>query len=339
MILVQIYMDATKEPFTYLFINLTQECDERFKYLSHLFDNIGRVNVYIVEGQRYRKNVEYGNFNAIAFKNNKEQMIQFIPYQDRTYNQQIYQPRLSNITHIGMPQTNFNDGHVIYELMNVKGANNIVQNTPKVETVGVNVQTQPMQYAEAGTNINLANNRFAQAQPMQFFEAETNTNLPSNRFAQTQPIHTQSTNTPSQNHISTHNYTCKCEDDVEMDQTGIEYKSDFARRLQKSEVIPNAQPVTNYNLERPRQTESSTIYHIPQQSISHTQPPALQYRQTHGIENMETDAIDYQTQKPLHVPQAITHTERPRQTESSTIYHIPQQSISHTHPHIHTHTH
>merc|ERR1712112_605148 len=75
------------------------------------------------------------------------------------------------------------------------------------------------------------------------------------------------------------------------------------------------------------QTESSTIYHIPQDSISHTQPPAiqytqqktmhhipqqsiyhtpiqsiqptkitqqalqppaLQYRQTHGIENMET---------------------------------------------------
>ena len=48
---------------------------------------------------------------------------------------------------------------------------------------------------------------------------------------------------------------------------------------------------------------------------------------------METDAIEYKTQKPLHVPQAITHTERPRQTESSTIYHIPQESISHTQPH------
>ena len=39
---------------------------------------------------------------------------------------------------------------------------------------------------------------------------------------------------------------------------------------------------------------------------------------------MDTDAIDYQAQQLLHVPQAITHTERPRQTESSTIYHIPQ---------------
>ena len=45
---------------------------------------------------------------------------------------------------------------------------------------------------------------------------------------------------------------------------------------------------------------------------------------------METDVINYQTQKPLHVPHVITHTEKPRQTESSTIYHIPQQSISHT---------
>merc|ERR1711954_77769 len=119
-ILVQIYMDATKGPFSYLFINLTQECDEKFKFLSHLFDNIGRVNVYIVEGQTYRKELGYGNFNAIAFKNNNEHMIQFIPFQDRTYNQQIYQPGLSNITHIGMPQTNFNDGHMRYEPMNAK---------------------------------------------------------------------------------------------------------------------------------------------------------------------------------------------------------------------------
>merc|ERR1712114_148636 len=53
-------------------------------------------------------------------------------------------------------------------------------------------------------------------------------------------------------------------------------------------------------------TESSTLYHIPQQSISHTKPAGIEYRQTHGIVNMETDVIDYQTQKPLHVPQPMT---------------------------------
>ena len=119
-----------------------------------------------------------------------------------------------------MPHTNFNDGHV---------ANNIVPKTPKVETVGVN--PQPMQYSEAGTNTNLANNRFAQTQPINFSEAGVNTNLPSNRFTQTHEgkVDMQSVNIPNQNQISTHNYTCKCEDDVEMDQMGIQYRSDFAR--------------------------------------------------------------------------------------------------------------
>ena len=36
--LVDVYMEATKEPFTYLFINLTQECPPKVKYLSRLFD-------------------------------------------------------------------------------------------------------------------------------------------------------------------------------------------------------------------------------------------------------------------------------------------------------------
>ena len=50
---------------------------------------------------------------------------------------------------------------------------------------------------------------------MQHFEAGTNTNLANNRFSQTQPIkvNMQSTNIPSQNQISTHNDSCKCEDD------------------------------------------------------------------------------------------------------------------------------
>ena len=32
--LVDVYMEATKDPFTYLFINLTQECQPKVKYLS-----------------------------------------------------------------------------------------------------------------------------------------------------------------------------------------------------------------------------------------------------------------------------------------------------------------
>ena len=37
--LIDIYMEATKDPFSYLFINLTQECQPEVKYLSNLFDS------------------------------------------------------------------------------------------------------------------------------------------------------------------------------------------------------------------------------------------------------------------------------------------------------------
>ena len=64
MVLVRIYMDATKMPFSYLFINLTQECDERVKYLSNLFD--GNINVYINEGRSFKKYIAHGSFENIT---------------------------------------------------------------------------------------------------------------------------------------------------------------------------------------------------------------------------------------------------------------------------------
>ena len=45
--LIQIYSKACKFPFSYLFINLTQEGEEKVKYLSHLFDYDHYVMVYI----------------------------------------------------------------------------------------------------------------------------------------------------------------------------------------------------------------------------------------------------------------------------------------------------
>ena len=67
-----------------------------------------------------------------------------MPYQEGFYNHVISEPRLSNITHIGMPQINFDDGQMEYEMKQIQGTRNIVQNTytQKVETVGVNSQTQ-----------------------------------------------------------------------------------------------------------------------------------------------------------------------------------------------------
>ena len=46
--LVDVYMEATKDPFTYLFINLTQECPPKVKYLSRLFDWDHFCNVWVI---------------------------------------------------------------------------------------------------------------------------------------------------------------------------------------------------------------------------------------------------------------------------------------------------
>ena len=44
--LIEIYKEATKNPFSYLLINLTQECDPSVKYLSHVFDKNHSLKVY-----------------------------------------------------------------------------------------------------------------------------------------------------------------------------------------------------------------------------------------------------------------------------------------------------
>ena len=46
--LVDVYTEATKDPFTYLFINLTQECPPKVKYLSRLFDWDHSCKVWVI---------------------------------------------------------------------------------------------------------------------------------------------------------------------------------------------------------------------------------------------------------------------------------------------------
>ena len=45
--LMNIYALATKDPYSYLFINLTQECPDAIKFTSHLFDFDHYIKVYI----------------------------------------------------------------------------------------------------------------------------------------------------------------------------------------------------------------------------------------------------------------------------------------------------
>ena len=45
--LIKIYIEATKDPFSYLFINLTQECEPEVKYLSQIFTKDNSVKAFV----------------------------------------------------------------------------------------------------------------------------------------------------------------------------------------------------------------------------------------------------------------------------------------------------
>ena len=45
--LIKMYIEATKDPFSYLFINLTQECKPKVKFLSQLFDKDHVVKSFV----------------------------------------------------------------------------------------------------------------------------------------------------------------------------------------------------------------------------------------------------------------------------------------------------
>merc|ERR1712081_46978 len=74
MVLVDIYEDATVKPFSYLFLNLTQECDESVKYLSDLFDD--DVKVYTREGKKFKKSIGEGNFRSFRLKEDMQRGIE-----------------------------------------------------------------------------------------------------------------------------------------------------------------------------------------------------------------------------------------------------------------------
>ena len=97
MLLVDIYQDATVKPFSYLFINLTQECDYRVKYLSDLFD--GSVKVYVQEGKGYKKMVGEGSYKNFMLRDTVTtnlMLTEFRPFQQvinpyqETQHQNVY---------------------------------------------------------------------------------------------------------------------------------------------------------------------------------------------------------------------------------------------------------
>merc|ERR1711954_157810 len=355
MILVDIYEDATVKPFSYLFLNLTQKCDESVKYLSDIFDD--DVKVYTHEGKKFKKSIGEGNFRSFRLKEDMQRGIELKEFKPiskinnsnyiapnwQRQNQNVYFQPIQNKAEKCIPcqHEDLNERHRKHAIKSETESTSIntllpsnqytqtirpqynstatetdmlqhrlIQTTkPQQESIGIetsmnrdtDTQTDQMRYVNRGSNTySMGNALGIQTDPIISSNRGSNTDLFGNTIAmQTESGGVSNTGT---NTVETGEPT---------------YRSQYARQIA-------AMPMDT--------TESSTLYHIPQQSISHTKPAGIEYRQTHGIENMERDVIDYQTQKPLHVPQPITHTEKLRQIESSTIYHIPQLSISHAQP-------
>ena len=69
--LLNYYNKATMQPYTYLFINLTQECEERVRYLSHIFEKTHIVKCYnsnsVSELTDGKKDGNFTNFKKMWF--------------------------------------------------------------------------------------------------------------------------------------------------------------------------------------------------------------------------------------------------------------------------------
>ena len=66
--LIEMYKQATKDPFSYLMINLTQECNDDLKYLSHLFNQKKSIKSYTkTRGQIQQINLVKYNWGNVCF--------------------------------------------------------------------------------------------------------------------------------------------------------------------------------------------------------------------------------------------------------------------------------
>merc|ERR1711867_290567 len=165
MVLVDIYQDATERPFTYLFINLNQECDAEVKYLSNFFD--GTIYVYVNVGRSFKKMVAHGSFNSIRL---------------------LQESMEKNIT---LKPFNLSGSQMMYE-------NNVY---PNWQTQHQNIYLQPMQttnenclscqeeendiYTESIMKQETNGNQYVQTSNPVNSVTGTNTLLPANQFTQT----------------------------------------------------------------------------------------------------------------------------------------------------------
>ena len=196
--LVHVYMDATEYiPFSYIFINLTQECDPRVKFLSDLFCNI---HVYIPNGKTFKKIKLVGNYknvkmidttlpNPTTFKHNFVEPLQVFEKQQQsevTQPLQVFEKQQEII--------------IKPEIILKKEKDNVGINTN--QDMSTYTQTEPKTFSDQNTNtshpIQTSTQTSSQTEPRTFTNQSTNTQDPPQTSTQTgsRTFSNQSTNIP-----------------------------------------------------------------------------------------------------------------------------------------------
>ena len=95
--LIDIYMQATQDPFSYLFINLTQECPPQVKYLSKLFDYDNSIKVYctFLQDSKMRRKT---NFKEMLLVDN----TLFKKFKEMFFAENLFHGKVNNENHISI---------------------------------------------------------------------------------------------------------------------------------------------------------------------------------------------------------------------------------------------
>ena len=149
--LISYYMDATQEPFSYLFINLTQECQPQVKYLSDLFSESHNSKAYfdstskeLIDGINHIGR----NYSRMFFKKNNFPSKAFYKHAKTNVNADVETGSIPmNSTGVGTDFIPMNNVRVGTERGRDQGTYSIPMNN-----VGVGTDFIPMKNAGIGTD-------------------------------------------------------------------------------------------------------------------------------------------------------------------------------------------
>ena len=276
MVLVDIYQDATLKPFSYLFINLTQECDSRAKYLSDLF--AGNVRVYMQEGKKFKKMIGEGSFKKFKLKEDMKTGIalkefkpvsqiinsNYITPNQQTQNQNVYFQPMQNIAEKCMAcqqeEQLSRQGKELIKKESASTSTNTHQPTNKITQTSRpqynsvssgtdmpqhrQIQTLMPQQASMGTETSMYQDGGIQTDQIRYMNTGSNTDEMGNTLAiQTDPVRGSNRGTNTMGNANTIQTDSETNINT-METSEPEYRSQYARQIAAMDTTDNSQQVS-----------------------------------------------------------------------------------------------